>query len=421
MTYLQHHHRDVKELLKACGLKYRYLPRYSPFLNPIEACFGLVGNKLAQGEKMDPSHIFGKNRTQEHLDHLTKTVLECCKTCVTSDKVDGYEKHCMAFFRACLARVPIMSGSHPPSEAELADAEKRMRDLERECNGDKALLQTKMKTAFPPKDKEEKDMFDLLHEASKAVLQGNPKPITTRREKDVRPGTEAWCQQVDLDSLKKYCADHPRSGLAHYIYKLRKIAASVPDGTLQEMHAAMNREVTALTDNIGRDAKGTLVVPPEQLNASADAALVYTLLAHRNATVPSGADDPPAGGAAAAAAATSASAARDGCVRNGGGGAGGGAGATPTHPYFTRNRRNISASASASASSSSSSSPSASSSATRPQQGAQPGRAGGRLNMAPLHRRKAAETVMKEAYTPLQPAVGRTREDVDHWAPLSLQ
>ncbi|WP_197528176.1 IS630 family transposase [Posidoniimonas polymericola] len=75
-----HKVKGVAEAIEAAGAEVRYLPPYSPDLNPIELAFSKFKRLLRDGAR----------RTQEKLVELCGTVLEL----FTETEIRNYSRHC---------------------------------------------------------------------------------------------------------------------------------------------------------------------------------------------------------------------------------------------------------------------------------------------------------------------------------------
>lgn len=90
-----HHARVTKEFCEAFGVNYKFLPPYSPFLNPIEFSFSKI-------KKFVSSRMINNSRN-ELICAMTEGILS-----ITTEDLEGYFRKSQSYFHRCFSREIIL-------------------------------------------------------------------------------------------------------------------------------------------------------------------------------------------------------------------------------------------------------------------------------------------------------------------------
>jgi len=112
----QHHTANVRRQLEGHGIPYKFLPPYSPFLNPIQHCFSLVSGHLTSGFTFrELNGARSGSASNRQFKRLAKRIIAAAQATVTALKVREFLQFSDGFLHACRVGVPICDGSHPPT------------------------------------------------------------------------------------------------------------------------------------------------------------------------------------------------------------------------------------------------------------------------------------------------------------------
>ena len=220
-----HRHRDVTKLLDGSGVMYKYLPSNSPFLNPINACFGAIADDLVTSDTVVPlAALATKAMTAVQLAKLKKDIGGAVSIAVTAEHVRAFEQRCLELLPACSAGVPICDPSHPPSQATVDEMARRLATLKERSEATGTPLDKLLATAFPPKGDDARALSRRVDDACLAWTdRAKNTPAAQSYWAGERVGSPDWCCIVDAEALRAYVAEHPSSERAKLFLHIRTL------------------------------------------------------------------------------------------------------------------------------------------------------------------------------------------------------
>ena len=97
-----HHTEEVAQIVEENGHELKFLPAYSPFLNPIEHAFSTWKAHIRRPIRVPEGPNFGARARQELL-----AVVEEAAGAITPDMCLNWFRHCGTYWQRCLLREEI--------------------------------------------------------------------------------------------------------------------------------------------------------------------------------------------------------------------------------------------------------------------------------------------------------------------------